>query len=828
MTQSSFYADGEVLDAAVVESNDVPASIVPSQAPSGFYPDGTAYTELEQADSVLADVQAALAAALVAQAAAEAAAAESNAEAAAAHQAYLDALALLSTALLKANNLSDLTNTATARANLGLGNVDNTSDANKPVSTAQQTALNLKAPLDSPALTGTPTAPTAIAGTNTTQLATTAFVDAARVILVAADALKAPLASPALTGTPTAPTAAPGTNTTQLATTAFVDAARVILVAADALKAPLASPALTGTPTAPTAAAGTNTTQLATTAFVEAARVILAAAIAAKAAIASPTFTGTPSAPTAAPGTNTTQLATTAFVLANSSTGGVSSIAGNTGAFTLGTGLKNATNVLKLSPVGLAQSFGGRLTLASGKPVMTTDQVGRQNLYYAPLTGAYVPVRVSGAWDLYQYTSGSTDQVGLTLALAGSANWAVGTLHDVFAIVDSGTLKLATRLWDAGMFETETQIPNATAITTGTGATPWARTSAAFDGTLVQANTVAAKMIPSNVGLANYIGQDWGAGVTKTVSKFVLTSSSDTFVQNGGVAALQIVLDGSNDGTNWTHLGYYYLNSNTTVGLTFTIPVNTGNRAPYRYHRVGVTGDGTNSINIAELQFFEVTAPANGRRLTLMDGILVNDASMTARTGASTTVTTPQYEGSYLGTIRIDAATAGQITAHNSYGPSRVYNVWNAYNQRNIILKAGVITPNVSSYVLTAKLWQIAQTGFSLDVLQGIAGDHIGVTLLRSFYLNGAAGHTMYEAGIAVDNTVSFSGVQLGATIDNTADSAPYVAPRLSYSQTAAVDLPPFAGVKTLNAIERTDAGPGVCSPFVEQRSTQLRAEWMG
>lgn len=32
-------------------------------------------------------------------------------------------------------------------------------------------------------------------------------------------------ASPALTGTPTAPTAAPGTNTTQLATTAFVQAA---------------------------------------------------------------------------------------------------------------------------------------------------------------------------------------------------------------------------------------------------------------------------------------------------------------------------------------------------------------------------------------------------------------------------------------------------------------------------------------------------------------------------------------------------------------------------------------------------------------------------
>lgn len=42
--------------------------------------------------------------------------------------------------------------------------------------TAAQTALATKAPLASPALTGTPTAPTAAAGTNTTQISTTAFV----------------------------------------------------------------------------------------------------------------------------------------------------------------------------------------------------------------------------------------------------------------------------------------------------------------------------------------------------------------------------------------------------------------------------------------------------------------------------------------------------------------------------------------------------------------------------------------------------------------------------------------------------------------------------
>ena len=75
-----------------------------------------------------------------------------------------------------------------------------------------RTALNSKADIASETLTGTPLAPTAATATDTTQIATTAFVQANK-------------ASPALTGTPTAPTAATSTNTTQIATTAMVQAA---------------------------------------------------------------------------------------------------------------------------------------------------------------------------------------------------------------------------------------------------------------------------------------------------------------------------------------------------------------------------------------------------------------------------------------------------------------------------------------------------------------------------------------------------------------------------------------------------------------------------
>lgn len=64
------------------------------------------------------------------------------------------------------------------KAQVGLGNADDTSDADKPISTATQDALDLKANVDNAVLTGIPTAPTAAVGTDTTQLATTAFVKA--------------------------------------------------------------------------------------------------------------------------------------------------------------------------------------------------------------------------------------------------------------------------------------------------------------------------------------------------------------------------------------------------------------------------------------------------------------------------------------------------------------------------------------------------------------------------------------------------------------------------------------------------------------------------
>jgi hypothetical protein len=61
---------------------------------------------------------------------------------------------------------------------VGLGNVDNTSDASKPVSGATQTALDLKADLAGPIFTGDARAVTPATADNDTSIATTAFVKA--------------------------------------------------------------------------------------------------------------------------------------------------------------------------------------------------------------------------------------------------------------------------------------------------------------------------------------------------------------------------------------------------------------------------------------------------------------------------------------------------------------------------------------------------------------------------------------------------------------------------------------------------------------------------
>lgn len=266
----------------------------------------------------------------------------------------------------------------------------------------------------------------------------------------AAEALLAPKASPALTGTPTAPTATGGTNTTQLATTAFVQAATgaltsgvssvntrtgaVTLSLSDITgAAPLASPTLTGTPAAPTAAPGTNTTQLATTAFVQAADTLLAP-------LASPTLTGVPVAPTVAAtaAAGTTQLATTAFVR-NGTTTNDNALSGQVGEYIASTVLVGsavslitgtAATVTSISLTAGDWDVQGNVAFSGGGSTVTTTVVAAINttaatLPTSPGSGAYGQMNTGG-------TAGANNTVQ-----AGMVRMSLATTTTVYLIADA-------------------------------------------------------------------------------------------------------------------------------------------------------------------------------------------------------------------------------------------------------------------------------------------------------------------------------------------------------------------------------------------------------
>ena len=430
------------------------------------------------------------------------------------------------------------------KGDVGLGNVDNTADTAKPVSTAQQTALDLKANLASPTFTGTPTLPTGTiattqtAGNNSTAVATTAYVDAA-------DALKANLASPTFTGTPTLPTGTIATtqtaldSSTKVATTAFV-------TSADALKADIASPTFTGTPTLPTGTIATtqtannNSTALATTAYVDTADAL-------KAPLASPTFTGTVTLPdnTVALGTKTTGDY-------------VATITGGTG----------VTSTAATTGEGTTHS------LSIGQAVGTTD-----NVTFAGVTADLIKVGVTAAGEI-DTTSGNLtiDSAGGTvtvddnltvtgdLTVSGtttSVNTETLTVDDNIIVLNNNATGAPTQ--DAGI-EIERGSSTNVALRWNETSDKWEITTDGSTYANIATETYAASLTPATL---DAIGD-----VTIT------SASSGQFLQWNGTAWVNDAIDLGTDTT-----GSYVaslvagtgitLTNNSGEGATPTVEVNT-------------------------------------------------------------------------------------------------------------------------------------------------------------------------------------------------------------------------------------------------------------
>ena len=338
--------------------------------------------------------------------------------------------------------------------------------------------LNLKAPLASPAFTGTPTAPTQTAGNNTTRLATTAFVQTALANQThdTADITSGTFANARISS---------GSVTQHEGDLSITESQISDL----GTYATLASPVFTGTPTAPTQAGGNNTTRLATTAFVQ-------GELAGFATTASPAFTGTPTAPTATTGTSTTQIATTQFVAASVAAAGGGDVlkAGTpvdnqiavwTGDGTIegDSGLTWTTGTSTLSVGGNAVWHGGNDGAASGLDADLLDgNHGGHYLNFGNFTNLPDPVITLGGDATGSVTLTNLGSATLTVAIVDdSHNHVIGNVDGLQAALDlkaplTSPAFLTSATLDGVALATETyvdtelasQVHDAADITTGT------------------------------------------------------------------------------------------------------------------------------------------------------------------------------------------------------------------------------------------------------------------------------------------------------------------------------------------------------------------------
>lgn len=193
---------------------------------------------------------------------------------------------------------------------------------------------------------------------------------------------------------------------------------------------------------------------------------------------------------------------------------------------------------------------------------------------------------------------------------------------------------------------------------------------------------------------------------------------------------------------------------------------------------------------------------AGTTQLSRISGVWVNAVSMTGRNG-STTHSIGANLATYVGSIFIDAG-GGAVTCNRSWGQSRKWGIWNAYNRVPVFLKAGDSTSSWTYNTSTVRASNGSSSN-SLTVFAGLAEEYFD---LRFGQYVGATGSTVevqaaanYMIGIGVNSTTSMSGRK--GTVSDTRRFANGTI-GLSTPLTAGHMLAPALGIQTITCLEST------------------------
>jgi hypothetical protein len=198
---------------------------------------------------------------------------------------------------------------------------------------------------------------------------------------------------------------------------------------------------------------------------------------------------------------------------------------------------------------------------------------------------------------------------------------------------------------------------------------------------------------------------------------------------------------------------------------------------------------------------------AGTAQISRLQGIWVNANSIVGYNGLSS-YTIPANQCTYVGSLSIDG-TAGQVSAFRSYGQSRKWGVWNAYNRQPIKMQAG--DPSSSWNYSSATIRPSHNsTANSITTFVGLPEEPVDVQF--SQFVSGGSGTgstqiiSQWTIGIGWNSTTAFSGLvgSSGFRIDGS--SLDFI---LNSTTPARYITPPTIGLNVATSLEATTGSSG-------------------